>query len=275
MRIAAIGDLMLDVIVRLDEPLVPGDDVRRATRIGAGGQAANVAAWAASLGADARFVGKRGDDAAGELVARELAAHGVEVVGPVGAGGPASSSRSSAPTATGRWRRTAASRRASRRTSSIRRGSTATSLHVSGYSLLREPIGATARCAARLARERGARVSVDVSAWTVIRDDGPGGSASCSTRSRPTSSSRPRRERESSAARSSRRWSGDQARRRAADVVTGTRGSTSRRSTTEVVDTTGAGDALAAGFLVGGRSRRLPPRLEAAARCVAKLGAMP
>ena len=38
-----------------------------------------------------------------------------------------------------------------------------------------------------------------------------------------------------------------------------------------VVDATGAGDALAAGFLVGG------PELaaETAARCVAKLGAMP
>ena len=38
-----------------------------------------------------------------------------------------------------------------------------------------------------------------------------------------------------------------------------------------VVDTTGAGDALAAGFLVGGPELAL----EAAARCVAKLGAMP
>jgi sugar/nucleoside kinase (ribokinase family) len=39
----------------------------------------------------------------------------------------------------------------------------------------------------------------------------------------------------------------------------------------EVVDSTGAGDALAAGFLVGG------PGLarETAARCVARLGAMP
>ena len=39
----------------------------------------------------------------------------------------------------------------------------------------------------------------------------------------------------------------------------------------EVVDTTGAGDALAAGYLVGG------PELaaRAAARCVAQLGAMP
>ncbi len=39
----------------------------------------------------------------------------------------------------------------------------------------------------------------------------------------------------------------------------------------EVVDTTGAGDALAAGFLIGG----VELGLEAAARCCAKLGAMP
>jgi sugar/nucleoside kinase (ribokinase family) len=40
---------------------------------------------------------------------------------------------------------------------------------------------------------------------------------------------------------------------------------------TEVVDPTGAGDALAGGFLVGGAAMGL----EAAARCCAKLGAMP
>src|SRR5262249_33736244 len=39
----------------------------------------------------------------------------------------------------------------------------------------------------------------------------------------------------------------------------------------EVVDSTGAGEALAAGFLVGG----VDLGLEAAARCVGKLGAMP
>jgi sugar/nucleoside kinase (ribokinase family) len=37
------------------------------------------------------------------------------------------------------------------------------------------------------------------------------------------------------------------------------------------LDTTGAGDALAAGFLVGG----VELGLEAAARCVASLGSMP
>jgi sugar/nucleoside kinase (ribokinase family) len=38
-----------------------------------------------------------------------------------------------------------------------------------------------------------------------------------------------------------------------------------------VVDTTGAGDALAAGYIVGGPDLAL----EAASRCVQELGAMP
>jgi ribokinase len=39
----------------------------------------------------------------------------------------------------------------------------------------------------------------------------------------------------------------------------------------EVVDTTGAGDALAAGYLIGGAELGL----RAAARCVSRLGALP
>src|SRR5205085_1384027 len=85
-QLATFGDVMLDVIARLEEPLVAGDDVRAHTRTGPGGQAANVAAWAASLGAPARCIAKRGRDAAGELVARELATRGVELVGPIADG---------------------------------------------------------------------------------------------------------------------------------------------------------------------------------------------
>src|ERR1019366_5187813 len=82
-RLVSLGDLILDVIVGLDGPLVPGDDQTATTRVGAGGQAANVGAWASPLGAEAVYVGKRGADAAGELAARELASHGVELAGPV------------------------------------------------------------------------------------------------------------------------------------------------------------------------------------------------
>src|SRR5204862_3847843 len=61
-------------------------DTPAETHVGPGGQAANVAAWAAWLGAEARYVGRRADDAAGRLVAAGLAARGVEVLGPVGPG---------------------------------------------------------------------------------------------------------------------------------------------------------------------------------------------
>ena len=69
MLLVTLGDALLDVIVRLGEPLAPGADANATTQTGAGGQAANVAAWAVELGAQARTVAKRGADASGRLVA--------------------------------------------------------------------------------------------------------------------------------------------------------------------------------------------------------------
>ncbi|HET8556599.1 MAG TPA: PfkB family carbohydrate kinase, partial [Gaiellaceae bacterium] len=171
MRIATFGDVLLDVVVLLAEPLAPGGDVRASNRAGAGGQAANVAAWAAELGAEARCVGKRGDDPAGELVARELAGLGVELVGPVaGATGVVVS-------IVGDGDRSLASDPGVAPTfapEELEAGWVECDvLHLSGYALLREPIAATALLAARLARKHGARVSVDVAAWTEIRTYGP------------------------------------------------------------------------------------------------------
>ena len=81
--ICTIGDLILDVVVLPDAPLAPDGDTPATIRLGAGGQAANVAAWAAALGATSRLICKRGTDAASELAAAELARHGVEICGPV------------------------------------------------------------------------------------------------------------------------------------------------------------------------------------------------
>ena len=86
MRLCVLGDLLLDVIVRLDEPLARSADASARTSLGPGGQAANVAAWAAELGAEARLVCKRGDDDAGRLAAAAIRSRGVEVVGPVAEG---------------------------------------------------------------------------------------------------------------------------------------------------------------------------------------------
>ena len=83
MLVCALGDLLLDVVVRLEGVSAPGDDTPASTRVTAGGQAANVAAWAVALGAEARLIAKRGEDGAAALAAAEVAARGVELVGPV------------------------------------------------------------------------------------------------------------------------------------------------------------------------------------------------
>ena len=72
------------MVVLLSEPLAPGGDALEPG--GAGGQAANVAAWAAELGAEARCIAKRGDDPAVKLGVEGVEARGVELVGPVAGG---------------------------------------------------------------------------------------------------------------------------------------------------------------------------------------------
>jgi ribokinase len=276
-RLTTLGDVMLDVIVRLDEPLAPGDDVRARTRTGAGGQAANVAAWAASLGADARCVAKRGDDAAAELVARELAGHGVELVGPVskgstgvvvsmvGADGERSlaSDRGVAPDF---------------EPEELEAGwLDCEVLHVSGYALLREPVVRTALLAVRLAREQGARVSVDVAAWTEIRTFGPVRFRGLLDVIVPDVLFATEAEWEMLGGAYLAAPTGVIKRGpRGCVVVTEDARLDLSPVEANVVDTTGAGDALAAGFLLGGSLEEAARRgLEAAARCVANVGSMP
>jgi sugar/nucleoside kinase (ribokinase family) len=283
LRIATLGDVLLDVIVLLAEPLAGGGDVRASNRAGAGGQAANVAAWAAELGAQARCIAKRGDDPAGELVARELAALGVELAGPV---------------ATGPTGVVVSIVDAGDRSLASDRGIAPSFepdelepawlecdvLHLSGYALLREPIAATALAAAGLAREQGARVSVDVAAWTEIRSYGPVQFRELLDTLAPDILFATEAE-----------WEllgGAYLTAPLGVLKRGARGCTVFTEDAkldfaaldaEVVDPTGAGDALAAGFLVG---LEAPPAsgsleeaarrgLDAAARCVSKVGSLP
>ena len=259
MRLVSLGDLILDVVVGLDGPLVPGDDRPATTQVGGGGQAANVAAWAAALGAEARFVGKRGADAAGELAARELAAHGVEVAGPVaGRGGVVVSIAAGG-------ERSMASDRGSAvelEPGELEPAWFATDvLHVSGYALLREPAASAALLAVALARGAGARVSVDLSSWTLVDEPFRERVRLCG----PEIVFATERELEAFGPLVTQ-W----VIKRGPDGVR-VAGVDHPAFPAEIVDPTGAGDALAAGFLVGG----IELGLEAAARCCAKLGAMP
>jgi len=73
-----VGDCLIDVVVRAPPPL-PGADRPGSIRLATGGQAANVAVRLARQGRQVRLVAPLGADAAGELLAAGLAADGVEL----------------------------------------------------------------------------------------------------------------------------------------------------------------------------------------------------
>ena len=271
--LCTLGDLLLDVIVRLDQPLEAGTDAAAQTRTGAGGQAANVAAWAATLGAEARFVGKRGDDPAASLAAGELARLGVIVFGPVAPG------RNGVVVSivTEEGERAMASDRGVAPTLSADELEPAwfegsTHLHLSGYSLMSSPIDGAAARAAELVRAGGGAVSVDLASRRVIADFGPDRLRRVLRELRPElvfANEKERAEVGPEAAVDAT-WV---LKRGAAGAVIERDGQRSEFPAVpaEVVDTTGAGDAFAAGYLVGG----IELALEAAARSVSSLGATP
>jgi sugar/nucleoside kinase (ribokinase family) len=260
--ICAIGDLILDVIVLPERPLAPDADTPATIRFTAGGQAANVAAWAAALGARARLICKRGTDVSSTLASAELARRRVELCGPVveGRGGVVVSTRNSHGQRTMASDRGAASQlEASELDPDWVRGCDV--LHVSGYCLLREAMAEAAIAAARLAP----RVTVDLASVVDIE------LADARTFTQRLQALAPDLVFATEAERAAvpgldATWV----------IKLGARGARfpeGRYGARPVVavDTTGAGDALAAGYLVGGPERAM----EAAALCVRRVGAMP
>ncbi len=269
MVICALGDLLLDIVVRLDSPLNFGADATARTRSGAGGQAANVAAWATELGAQGRLVAKRATDAAGELVAQELSGHGVEVLGPAVEGHNGIVVSLVSPDG----ERTMASDRGvapQLRSDELemRWFGGASWLHVTGYALFRSPMDEAAAKAAGAVQGQGGRISVDLSSWSMIRDFGPERLARRLELLAPDVIFANADELDAIGGTfPSEEW----VLKLGADGVELSDGRRLPAPPADVVDTTGAGDALAAGYLV----RDVELGLEAAARCVANLGTMP
>jgi len=268
MLVCTIGDLTLDVLVRLAGPLSSGGDTNAEIRFSPGGQAANVAAWAAALGASARFLGKRGDDEPGRLALAGLEAAGVDVLGPAeGRNGvicalvTPDGERSMAAD-----RGAAAALRPDEIDPAWLEG--CDHLFVSGYALLREPTRSAALLAVELGRAQDAAISVDLATWSAIRDAGAAEFRDVVAKMAPDVVFANESEVEIFGERlPDTHWI----------VKRGARGCSFGEdelpalSVERVVDTTGAGDALAAGWIVGGPDLAL----EAAARCVQRLGTMP
>jgi sugar/nucleoside kinase (ribokinase family) len=264
--ICTLGDLLLDVVVRLEGPIAEDTDTYGRTRVGAGGQAANVAAWVVTLGGSARFIGKRARDATGRLVAEELASRGVDLAGPeVGTG-----TGTVVSVATPDGKRTMLSDRgistdfaASELDEAWLAG--CDWLHVPVYSLARSPLRETALHAMRAA----AQVSLDLSATVALEQAGVELVREVITEHRPAVVFG----NEDEVSLLDPEAATVVVKRGARGVVVREGGDTREHPAreAEAVDTTGAGDAFAAGFLLGGAELGL----EAAARCVGQLGAMP
>jgi sugar/nucleoside kinase (ribokinase family) len=262
LSICTIGDLILDVIVLPEAPLAPDGDTPATVRLLAGGQAANVAAWASALGARARLICKRGTDAPSELAAAELSGYGVEICGPVaqGPGGVVVSIRNT------NGHRTMASDRgvaAQLHPSDLDPAwvRSCDVLHVSGYCLFHEAMAEAAIEAAKHAR----RLSVDLASAHDIEIAGARQFTQRLKALNPDLAFATEAER-AAVPDFDTTWV----------IKLGARGAEFPEGFCPAprvipVDTTGAGDALAAGYLVGGAELAV----EAAARSVSLIGAMP
>ena len=77
-QILCIGDAMLDVIVKMQGQMYLGSDTISQISTHGGGAAANTATWLASSGHKVFYVCRLGDDAAGRVIANEFDAWNIE-----------------------------------------------------------------------------------------------------------------------------------------------------------------------------------------------------
>jgi ribokinase len=270
--VACLGDVMLDVIVELQDELTADDDTPAVITFAAGGQAANVATWVVALGGQARVLGPRGDTGPGQLVDETLAARGVEVWGT-----PRGHSGAVVSLVSGGRRSMASDPGDPTWLVDVRPGpwlAAADWFFVSGYALLRSQDPRRVLETAAAARAQGTRVAVDLSSAAMVERFGADEFSSLCESLRP-----------SVVFATDREWATSPGAFGAGGdaVLVLKRGALGASFVIDgiaddrlphpgpVVDVTGAGDALAAGFLVGGTDLAM----RAAARCVARRGAQP
>ncbi len=168
--LGAVGDLVEDVVVQLLEAVNVASDTRSVVTRRRGGSAANMVEAACRAGGRARFIGQVGDDAAGRWLTEQLESVGADVMV--------------------RWRgRTGtivvlvdpsgertmlADRAACVELSDPDRAwlDGLHTLHVPYYSLVGEPLTSTTVTLAEWANEAGIRVSVDASSAALLEHDG-------------------------------------------------------------------------------------------------------
>ena len=178
--IVVLGDVMVDVVCHLAGPIAPGSDSPASISMGGGGSAANVAAWLAVAGVRPALVGRVGADERGAAAEAALLAAGVETWLAVDAERPTGTcvvlvapdgERSMVPDAGANDGLADSDLPGELLAPGVH-------LHVAGYALLRDGSREAARSAIARARERGVSVSVDPSSAALLSpgflDDVPG-----------------------------------------------------------------------------------------------------
>jgi ribokinase len=77
--VVCVGDLMTDVVAIASRQVSAGSDTASAVRLSGGGSAANTAAWLAATGHPVSYVGRAGDDLLGRSATADLKQLGVDV----------------------------------------------------------------------------------------------------------------------------------------------------------------------------------------------------
>jgi ribokinase len=273
-----LGDAHLDVVVCPDGPVAEETDTPARTWVGAGGQAANVAAWIVALGGQARLIAARGTDLAAQLVASDLHQRGVDLRGPVVEGPTGvvvSLSRGGVSRSMLTDRGVGPLLTAEALEEAWLEGCAL--LHLPAYSLARAPVSGAALAAAA----RVPRLSVDLSSIAVLNEYGVARFRALLGRLRPQIVFGTEAEADLIGGLDGPDLAGTGL---AGTGLAGTDlvvklgargvragGGEHPAHPVDAVDSTGAGDAFAAGYLVGGVSMGLA----AAARAVGKMGAMP
>jgi sugar/nucleoside kinase (ribokinase family) len=76
-RVAVVGDAMMDVSARIDSDIAYASDTPARITLQPGGSGANTAAWIGSTGLAVSFVGAVGQDGFGRAISTHLTGHGV------------------------------------------------------------------------------------------------------------------------------------------------------------------------------------------------------
>ena len=164
MRVVVLGDLMLDVVLAPDRDHEAGTDVPGRVTLAQGGSAATTARWLGRLGARTSLIASVGRDAAGRALVEAIRSDDVtpRILRPAGA----RTGRIGVLVDPSGERSFVADRRAADLIApdDLRADwfDGADLLHLPVYSLLGMPLGAAGRRAVELARAAGAAVSVDL-----------------------------------------------------------------------------------------------------------------